>query len=112
MKMSKIILSAAAASLLSTAVFGQALGDSAVDTRLETLNENIADDFERDTSAFGNEGRAAGYTGSLALQTSATSGNSDTSTVGVGASFPRTVIRASCSILGPRMTAVPDKGDW
>jgi hypothetical protein len=36
---------------------------------------------ERDTSAFGNENRATGYTGSLALQTSATSGNSDTSTV-------------------------------
>jgi hypothetical protein len=54
MKMSKIILSAAAASLLSTAAFGQALGDSAVDTRLENLNENIADDFERDTSAFSN----------------------------------------------------------
>ena len=84
MKMSKIILSAAAASLLSTAAFGQALGDSAVDTRLENLNENIADDFEGDTSAFGNEGRAPGYTGSLALQISATSGNSDTSTIGVG----------------------------
>jgi putative salt-induced outer membrane protein len=81
----KIILSAAAATLLSTAAFAQVTTNSAVDDRLETLNESIAEDFERDVTQFGNEGRALGYTGSLALQTSATSGNSDTSSIGVGA---------------------------
>jgi putative salt-induced outer membrane protein len=35
------------------------------------------DDFERTTDQFGNEGRAVGYTGSLALQASAASGNTD-----------------------------------
>jgi hypothetical protein len=77
MKMSKIILSAAAASPLSTAVF--AAPRSAVDTVLNPTKTSLMIS-ERDTSAFGN-GRAAGYTGSLALQTSATSGNSDTSTM-------------------------------
>ena len=74
-------------SLAGGSAFAQALGDSAVDTRIETLNDNIADDFERDDSAFGNEGRTLGYTGSLALQASATSGNTDTSSVGVGANM-------------------------
>ena len=87
MNASKIILSAAAATLLSTAAFGQALGNSAVDDRLETLNDSITDDFERDVEQFGNEGRALGYTGSLALQTSATSGNSDTYSIGLGANM-------------------------
>lgn len=87
MNASNIILSAAAATLLGTAAFGQALGDSAVDNRLETLNDSITGDFERDVEQFGNEGRALGYTGSLALQTSATSGNSDTSSIGLGANM-------------------------
>lgn len=87
MNTTKIILSAAAATLLSTAAFGQVLGNSAVDDRIENLQEDIADDFERDIEQFGNEGRAVGYTGSLALQTSATSGNTDTSSIGVGANM-------------------------
>lgn len=87
MKTTSLILATASAALLSSTAFAQTLGDSAVDTRIENLNESISDDFERDDSAFGNEGRQLGYTGSLALQTSATSGNTDTSSIGLGANL-------------------------
>lgn len=83
----RIILAATAVSLLSTTAFGQALGNSAVDDRMDTLNDSIADDFSRDVSQFGNEGRKLGYSGSLALQANATSGNTDTSSVGIGANM-------------------------
>lgn len=87
MKTTTLLLSAAAAALLSSSAIAQTLGDSAVDTRIENLNDDIADDFERDVDQFGNDGRATGYTGSLALQTSATSGNTDTSSIGLGANM-------------------------
>lgn len=88
MKTSALILSAAATALLSTSAIAQtAVGDSGAQTRIDDLNENIANDFERTTDQFGNEGRALGYTGSLALQASATSGNTDTSTIGLGANM-------------------------
>lgn len=88
MTTTKILLSAAAAALLGTTAFAQtAIGTSAAADRNEALNESIADDFERDAPQFGNDGRALGYTGSLALQTSATSGNTDTSSIGLGANM-------------------------
>lgn len=88
MKTTTLLLSVAVTALLSTSAIAQTiLGDSAADQRIEDLNEDIADDFERDTPQFGNEGRATGYTGSLALQTSATSGNTDTSSIGLGANM-------------------------
>lgn len=83
-----IFIAAAIAAVSATTVSAQTLGDSAVDTRIENLQDSIDDDFERrDMGAFGNEGRALGYAGSLALQTSATTGNTDTSSIGVGANM-------------------------
>lgn len=87
MKNLSIILSVSAALLATTASAQTILGDSAAEQRIEDLNENIADDFERDVPQFGNEGRTLGYSGSLALQGSATSGNSDSATVGLGANM-------------------------
>lgn len=83
-----IFIAAAITALTATTAMAQTLGDSAVDTRIENLQDDIDDDFERrDMGAFGNQGRALGYTGSLALQASASSGNTDTSSIGVGANM-------------------------
>lgn len=83
-----IILAMATAGVTSTAALAQsALDASAAEDRIETLNEDIEDDFERETPQFGNEGRATGFTGSFALQGSATSGNTDTATLGIGANM-------------------------
>ncbi|PVA06996.1 DUF481 domain-containing protein [Thalassorhabdomicrobium marinisediminis] len=60
------------------------LGDSAAETRNEDLRESIEDDFERDVPSFGNEGRALGFDGSVALQANATDGNTDNASVGLG----------------------------
>ncbi|HKL68677.1 DUF481 domain-containing protein [Salibaculum sp.] len=83
-----IILALATAGATSTAALAQsALDASGAENRIEDLNEDIEDDFERDTPQFGNEGRATGFTGSFALQGSATSGNTDTATLGIGANM-------------------------
>ncbi len=87
MKHTSVILTTLALSTMGGAVAAQTLGDSAVDTRLETLNDNIADDFTRDEGPFGNEARPLGFDGSFALQASATSGNTDTATLGMGANL-------------------------
>lgn len=88
MKNYKLFLTAAAAALLgSTGIAQTAIGDSAAQTRIDDLNESIADDFERSTDPFGNTGRSLGFNGSFALQASASSGNSDTATVGIGANM-------------------------
>lgn len=91
MKTSSIFTTTLSTAALLSALTGtaaaQALGDSAVDTRLETLNDDITDDFSRDDSPFGNEGRALGWNGSMALQSSATSGNTDTASLGLGMNF-------------------------
>lgn len=88
MKPTHLFIALATATAVSSPAFAQTiLGDSAAEQRIENLNENIANDFERDTPQFGNDGRALGYTGSLSLQASATSGNTDTSSVGLGANM-------------------------
>lgn len=88
MKYASLLLAGTAASLVATSAVAQtALGNSAAQDRIEALNENIADDFARDTGPFGNEGRALGFTGSMALQAQATSGNTDTRTLGLGTNF-------------------------
>jgi putative salt-induced outer membrane protein len=87
MKKTTLLLAGTALSLLGSTAFAQVLGDSAVDNRIETLNDDINDDFERDDRQFGNSGRALGYDGSLALQANATSGNTDTATLGLGANM-------------------------
>ncbi|WP_245581438.1 hypothetical protein [Octadecabacter arcticus] len=67
MKKTTLLVAGTALSLLGSTAFAQVLGDSAVDNRIETLNDDINDDFERDDRQFGNSGRALGYDGSLAL---------------------------------------------
>ena len=62
-------------------------GTNQVDDRIEDLEEDIEEDFERDVDAFGTEGRELGFDGSMALRGSATSGNTDTVDLGIGANF-------------------------
>lgn len=75
--------------LAAGSVSAQEIFDTAGDAqdRNTALNEAIADDFERSTTQFGNEGRKLGFDGSVAMQANATSGNSDTASVGIGANF-------------------------
>ncbi|MCF2904377.1 DUF481 domain-containing protein [Octadecabacter sp. CECT 8868] len=87
MKNTTLFFAGTALSILATGATAQTFGDSAVDTRNEQLAENIADDFDRDVSTFGNTGRALGFEGSMSLQGSATSGNTDSSSIGIGADF-------------------------
>lgn len=88
MKTNLLILSLAAASLAGTTAMAQnALGTSTAADRADALNDAIEDDFNRTTPQFGNGGRAIGFTGSLAFQASATSGNTDTASIGAGANF-------------------------
>lgn len=82
-----LLIAGTALSMMGSTAFAQALGNSNVDNRLETLNDNISDDFERDNSAFGNEGRKLGFDGSLAFQANTSSGNTDTTSIGLGANF-------------------------
>ena len=84
MKNTTLLLAGTALSILATSAAAQTFGDSAVDTRNEQLAENIEDDFDRDVNAFGNTGRALGFEGSMSLQGSASSGNTDNASVGIG----------------------------
>lgn len=68
------------------------IGDSAVETANEDLADDIEDDFERQTLRFGNEGRTAGFTGSVALRATADTGDSqadddDSVDLGIGANM-------------------------
>lgn len=75
----------AATTLLSAPLYAQnALGETAVDSRIENLNDDIADDFSRDTTPFGNNGRKLGFDGSFALSGATTSGNTDNTSLGLG----------------------------
>ncbi|ADO43455.1 DUF481 domain-containing protein [Ketogulonicigenium vulgare] len=58
-----------------------------IDDTIEDLRDDIADDFDRDVDAFGNEGRALGFTGSLAARANVATGNSESTDVGVGGNF-------------------------
>jgi putative salt-induced outer membrane protein len=75
---------AAGAAVAQTSTFENrnAAGDA-----VENLQENIADDYERDVNAFGNAGRKLGFDGSVALRSTAQSGNSDSFDVGLGANL-------------------------
>lgn len=85
MKLTSLLLAGTAASLMTTTAMAQtALGTSAAEDQIEDLNEAIADDFARDREAFGNQGRPTGFTGNVALSATATSGNSDTTSIGLG----------------------------
>lgn len=66
---------------------GVGLGQSAVEDRNEDLADDIEEDFERDIDRFGNEGRALGFDGSVALRATAATGNDEAANVGIGANF-------------------------
>lgn len=87
MKLSSLTLATTTAVLFGSAAFAQTAFDGtnkATDGN-EVLREAVADDFEVETTTFGNEGRKLGYSGSLALRASATSGNTDSADIGIGA---------------------------
>lgn len=54
---------------------------------INDLDDDINDDFDRDTLTFGNEGRELGFSGSLSLRGTATDGNTDNIDLGIGARF-------------------------
>ena len=66
---------------------GTGLGQSVVEDRNEDLAEAIEEDFERDIDRFGNEGRALGFDGSVALRATAATGNDEAASVGIGANL-------------------------
>ncbi|TNC48790.1 DUF481 domain-containing protein [Rubellimicrobium rubrum] len=61
--------------------------DENVEDVVEDINEDVEDDFDRDLDPFGNEGRELGFQGSVALRATGTTGNSESSDIGIGASF-------------------------
>ncbi|EYD73389.1 DUF481 domain-containing protein [Limimaricola hongkongensis] len=65
-------------------VFGT---ENRLDDNLEDLDEDIEDDFEVEDPTFGNEGRELGFTGSISARGTATDGNTDVATIGLGARF-------------------------
>ena len=85
-KLTKLAGVSALALLVSAPVFAQDLigRDSVAGDRNEDLLEAIEDDAERELDRFGNEGRADGFTGSVALRAVGTAGNSESMSVGIG----------------------------
>lgn len=83
------VILAAAAGAFATSAHAQSpfTGVDDVDDRIEALGEDIEEDFERDIDRFGNEGRELGFTGSMALRGTASSGNSENVDLGIGANF-------------------------
>lgn len=77
------VIASAGAAVAQDTVF---TGTDTVEDRNEALREDIEEDFERDTQ-IGNEGRELGFTGSVALRASASDGNTDTGTIGLGANY-------------------------
>ncbi|MBY6047429.1 DUF481 domain-containing protein [Vannielia litorea] len=75
---------AAGAALAQTTTFDNR---DAAEDRLEDLQEDITDDYDRDVDAFGNTGRKLGFDGSVALRSTAQSGNSDSFDLGLGANL-------------------------
>jgi len=72
--------------LFATTVLAQNVfpGQNTAGDRNEDLIDAIEDDAERDLDRFGNEGRAQGFDGSLALRGIASTGNTDSVDVGIG----------------------------
>lgn len=59
--------------------------DDVVSDAVEDIREDVEDDFDRDIGRFGNEGRELGFQGSVALRATATSGNSESTDLGIAA---------------------------
>ena len=64
-------------------------GSSAASDSVSSIDETVQNDFNRSTDrgTFGNDGRALGWYGSLSGSATATSGNTDTANLGIGARF-------------------------
>lgn len=83
-------LSIGIAAVLSTFIASNAIaqnvftGTDIAEELNEDLLDDIEDDAERDLDRFGNEGRPQGFSGSFALRGIASSGNTDSSDVGIG----------------------------
>ena len=75
---------AAGAALAQTTTFDNR---GAAEDAVEDLQEDITDDYERDVDAFGNAGRKIGFDGSVALRSTAQSGNTESFDLGVGANL-------------------------
>jgi putative salt-induced outer membrane protein len=84
-----LFITAAIASLVAGGAAAQGAFDirDAPENALTDLEEAVADDFERDVDAFGNEGRELGFVGSVSMRGTATQGNSDSIEIGLGARF-------------------------
>ena len=83
-------LAVAIGSLVATSAAAQTnvfTGVNEAEDRIEALEETIEEDFERDVERFGNEGRTLGFSGSTALRGTATTGNTDTVDLGIGANL-------------------------
>ncbi|MFD1342801.1 DUF481 domain-containing protein [Litorisediminicola beolgyonensis] len=78
---SSTALLVAVPAVAQTAVF---TNEDRVEDRIDDLNDDIADAAEREIDAFGNEGRARGFTGNVSLSATATDGNTDTADIGIG----------------------------
>lgn len=92
----KLLMASTILGLMGTAAAAQNFDDvnspvfsseNQLDDTLEDLDEDIEDDFEVEDPIFGNEGRELGFTGSISARGTATSGNDDTATLGLGARF-------------------------
>ena len=83
-----VFLTAVIASFIAAAASAQTTtfdNRGAAETAVEDLEEQMADDRERELADFGNEGRDLGSYGSVALRATATSNDGeDTSDVGIG----------------------------
>ena len=77
-----LIAALSASSVLAQDLVGR---DSIAKDRNEALVDAIEDDEERELDRFGNEGRPQGFTGSFALRGIASSGNTDSLDLGIGA---------------------------
>ncbi|MGR3492143.1 MAG: DUF481 domain-containing protein [Shimia sp.] len=92
MKLSTTLGTATVLSFIAGASFAQTTtvftGVDAAEDRVEAIEESVQDDFDRsDRDAFGNQGRALGFYGSVSGTATATSGNTDTVNVGIGSRF-------------------------
>ena len=87
MKLTTLTAATTAAILLGSTAFAQTAfdGTNQATDRNENLRDAIADDFETDTTTFGNAGRTVGFSGSVALRGSVANGNADAADLGIGA---------------------------
>lgn len=96
MTKNSLILAAVAAIIASSASAQSLIGrDTVAGDRNDDLIEAIEDDAERELDRFGNEGRPQGFTGSVALRGVMQTGNTESTTIGIGTDMNY--------VFGPRM---------